>query len=262
MRGRDDDRISGYLDGELSEVELSQFKNDLSEDAALRDQLDQIAAVRGRLRTMGDVAAPFGFFERIVNRERRHRRVGALMGVAAIAAALLVLVSATPVAEPIEFVVGIDQLVAQHATASADMSSMIELDDDHKAHILGEADLSTMDLTVRHAVRTSDGTDWVQYGRKDGTMLSVFRQPGTLAAGWMPDDAEAMEMGGDDAWIMQRLGRDVLVAEHDSMVFTLVADDYDDLMNTMHHELPDASGGLSDDLSNAAMVVIDLFSFS
>jgi hypothetical protein len=259
---RGDDRISGYLDGELSGEEKRTFEHDLDADPTLRDQLDEIASVRDRLRAMGSVEAPLGFFDRILTRERRHRRVGVLAGVVALAAALLVVVSATPVAQPLEFVPGVDQLVAQHATASPDMSTMSSIDDVEQATMLDEADMAAMDLSMRHAVHTSNGTDWVQYERVDGTRLSVFSKPGSLELSEMPDDAEVMSMGDEQAFMMKREGRDVLVAQHDSTVFTVIADDHDDMMDTMGHRLPDESMGIGDHLSNAAMVVIDLFSFN
>jgi len=137
------------------------------------------------------------------------------------------------------------------------------MDHDDVAHVsmLGEPDLHAMDLSMRHAVR-ADGTDWVQYEGNDGAMLSVFRQPGRVDIDAMPEDAKEMEMGDDAAWMLKRDGRDVLVAQHDEMVFTVIADEHDSMMSTMEKQLPDASVSIDDRLRGAAMTVIDLFSFS
>lgn len=69
---RRDERLSAYLDGELSEAERARFENRLSQDPALRAELRAMHRTISLMRELPQVTAPRNFIlsESMVKRER------------------------------------------------------------------------------------------------------------------------------------------------------------------------------------------------
>ncbi|MEZ4320966.1 MAG: zf-HC2 domain-containing protein [Myxococcota bacterium] len=102
-----DERLSAYLDGELSEVERAQLEASLQSDPALRADLDALSEARSFFAQHGAVAAPEGFLEDLLAAVEEEPEVVQLAwyrrpfgvpieGLAVAAAALLVVWIALP----------------------------------------------------------------------------------------------------------------------------------------------------------------------
>jgi negative regulator of sigma E activity len=68
-----DERLSAYLDGELTDEEVAHLEAELARDAALRAQLSELEAVVRFLHDEGPVRAPLGFHSAVMARiEEEH----------------------------------------------------------------------------------------------------------------------------------------------------------------------------------------------
>ena len=68
-----DERLSAYLDGELSAEEAEQLEAELEADPSLRAELDRLNVVVSMLADEGPVRAPLGFHHAVMERvEREH----------------------------------------------------------------------------------------------------------------------------------------------------------------------------------------------
>jgi anti-sigma factor RsiW len=130
MNGHLGDELSALLDGELVADERRAAEAHLAACATCREELVATASTRAIVRGLPAVDAPFGFYERVIRRSGpvvpgvRRRGLAAVAAGAAAAVALLVL--ATPSAEPVD--PAVDVLVARHAaTASAGGDPVTEL---------------------------------------------------------------------------------------------------------------------------------------
>jgi len=61
-----DDRLSGYLDGELASTERAAVERLVAESGVWRAELDEVQFARNRLRGLPPREAPPGFFERLL----------------------------------------------------------------------------------------------------------------------------------------------------------------------------------------------------
>lgn len=118
----EDERLSAYLDDELTSSEIAELEADLARDPALRAELDTLRSLQGFLRSSAPVAAPPGFLEDVLALAAEEDNVVQLAwwrrpfgipleGLAVAAAALLVVyvalpTSGSPVAEPTEVAAG------------------------------------------------------------------------------------------------------------------------------------------------------------
>ncbi len=249
------ERVSAYLDGELYGDELAEFTDEMSRDAELAVEVAEIGAVRERLRNLGEVDPPFGYFERLVStRSRRARRGRVLAVVGAVAAAAIVFAGLTPLADPLRVVPALDDFVAEHAAADpGDMPAM----SDAELEAMPPMDTDGA-MEMMHAVHFDDGVDWVQYQGADGSMVSVFRQEGSLDDEDLPEDLAPMD---DDMWMGAGDGHEVAVVDAGDTVVTIVADEHDDLMHAMHLDMSGGDRSLATRARSAAQAVIELFSF-
>ena len=123
------DRLSALLDGELVADERRAAEAHLADCASCRDELAATASTRAMVRGLPAVDAPFGFYERVIRRSSPAtpgRRRGLASVAAGAAAAVALLVLATPSAEPVD--PAVDDLVARHAvSASAGGDPVTEL---------------------------------------------------------------------------------------------------------------------------------------
>ena len=118
-KGKMQSQLSAYLDGELDEAQLRRVENALEADAALRQELADLAAARNLLRGLPIESPPVDLVSRVLAEAERSQLVGAppaeavrrpsrWMRLAASAAMLLVaasvgmIVAATLFAPPVE----------------------------------------------------------------------------------------------------------------------------------------------------------------
>lgn len=226
-----DDRLSAWLDGELSATERADVDDELARSASLRAERDELAAVRGLVRSLPLVEPPFGFLERLgrpVNGSSRAtahatRRRAAGVVVVAAAAWLLILGFGAGV-DVLRVVPPLDALADRHATAYAAGGGFTEMPMD-EAKALGPA-MADMAL-----VAAWHDTEFVQlvYADAVGT-ISVFRRLGSLDSARMPADATAVEVGGMPAWSTEMHELEVVVVDAGDAVYTVVGD----MANTDH----------------------------
>jgi hypothetical protein len=230
-----DERLSAYLDGELTPTDVASLEADLVASPELATDLASLDRTRQLLRSMGDVEPTPGVFDPVVvsldakRRGRRARRLAApavaVLGVAAVWLLVLGVFSGTGVAR---LVPAVDDYVDRHASA-------IELVESDGFLAIDTADMPPMvdddtGLAMMGAYRRDDVMQAVY---SDGTHeLSVYREPGRVD--W--DSIEARggtvdEVDDDKMWHYEADGFAVVVVERRDHVVTVVADPgMDDMM--------------------------------
>jgi anti-sigma factor RsiW len=94
-----DDRISGYLDGELDPADRQAIERYLAASPEWRAELDEVSWARDALRALPVHEAPPGFWEaalapELADARARRRRLGRITGLSAAAAAVAAVVTA------------------------------------------------------------------------------------------------------------------------------------------------------------------------
>ena len=212
-----DERLSAYLDGELSEAERAEVEALLSASEPHRTALEELRWVKDSLAALPDVE-PVGDLRPAVQpiRTKRHtpKIAAAAAAVAAVAAAwLLVFVFASGV-DRIPAVPNVEQLAVAHADPTFTPMPPNEVDTPAPASIDGmdRAGVFQQDEVVQ--VRYSDGAH----------AISVFHQPGEIEWDSMPGHGEMMMMDDQPAWhgVVDRM--DVFVVQRGELMVTIVAD--------------------------------------
>jgi anti-sigma factor RsiW len=113
-RGHPTDRLSAYLDGELSPGDAAALEHHLQRCLACRAELDETGHVRQLLRALTRPEPPFRFVENLLIRPRRRVLPLAWAASAAAAIALGFLAAGTTQSPPPT----VDRLVQVHATST------------------------------------------------------------------------------------------------------------------------------------------------
>ncbi len=265
-----DDRISAFLDGELSATEADAFGAEAEANPGLAAELESFAAIRGLLRSGGQVAPRAGAIERIVaevsgtNSElapvvdiSTRRRVPTF---AAVAASFAIIASIVGGLGGSTTLPALGDLVARHSAAAA-AESMPPSDDDVMHEAIAQGPGVPGGFEIAHASREGSVTHLVFAG-PEGSMVSVFRQEGDTDVGMVGDEmgkGEVSDMGGHPMWTGSIGDNHVAVLEGDGYLWTVVGDADHDTMAVMMTDLPTRSSGLSERLRDAAEVVVDPF---
>ena len=238
------DRLSALLDGELSVADESQLVAQMEADTDLLAEFEAVSAARRLVRGLGSVDPPSDFVFRPADPVAevipmaRHRRRPWVLGAAAATVFFVVLGFATGIPGT-DIVPPIGDFVSQHAVAvealpetatSAEFTKMPMDQIDELGPSVG-----TMPMVAAYQ---SDDAMQLVYGGDDGN-ISVFRQDGQL-----PDEAvaqaEVMETERGPAYHLTVDGAEVVVIEHDGVIFTMVADhDHLDTAMEMVDQVPD-----------------------
>ena len=223
-RADGDERVSAYLDGEMSDEELAQFEADLEADTGLAAEVAGIASTRSALRSLPDVKPHRDLVELGPpdSPDKRRWAVGGMAAVAAVAAIWVLLALVVFSGGGSAIVPAFDDLVGQHESASA-----LETTDEFAPMERDEVDMAmkapdSVGGMEMGGVYQSDEVVQVVY--TDGTHnVSVFHQSGEVSWDDMPP-GDMMKMDGNQAWHSNMRGSDVVVVDSDDGIVTIVAD--------------------------------------
>ncbi|MFV1989342.1 MAG: hypothetical protein ACC652_01215 [Acidimicrobiales bacterium] len=215
--------LSALLDGELSQDQESYLHERLVSDVALRLELRAASTMRKAVRSLPLVDVPQGTLERPDNvfwlspaRNRRPspRRLPAV--VAAIAAVwVFVLVSVTP--GPAQAVPVVGSVNAHRASVASLASTPAVRPGAQSSFPQQIGDGLELRFVSRHGERVH-----LLYSSED-KQVSIFQQPGTLAAEKLPPGGSWLLVDGVRAWTWDDADLRVVVFERDDTVFTFVS---------------------------------------
>ncbi len=265
----DDDRLSAYLDDELSADERTEVDAALAADPALRSLLNELTAVKD-LVADSMIAPSSASVERMITAVESpddeqaaadanvlvfatRRRVPTF---AAVAASLVIIASVVGGVGGNRSIPAIGDLVARHEAAASVLESGTEMamDDDamHEMMDEGPAMPDSLDLTYAD----QDGTlVHAVFEAPDGSLLSVFRQNGDADLDEIGEEmgsGEIVDMGGHEMWATDMGQTHVAVIDGDGFTWTVVGDADDDHMMTMMSDLPGRTPSLGDRLDDLA----------
>ena len=253
-----DDRLSGYLDGELSDDEHQRLEIELDAGPDLRAELSSAREGRDLVRSLGPVIPPGDFvFEPssdgdevghdadVIPLAERRRARPWILGVAAATIFFLVLgfASGTGVADVVP---PVDELIDQHAAAAEAMPDEV-IDGPFVAMPMEDMDdegPAMPDMPMVAAYQSDDITQFL-YDTDHGA-ISVFRQDGNLVASALPG-SDPVPMVSGLAMVMSGDGSDVVVVERDDVVFTVVgATAEHEMVMTMAEAVPETDRSVID----------------
>ena len=221
----DDERISAYLDGELDASAREHFEAEMAASPSLHQAVSELGHLRVQVRSLGPEEPPFGLFERMVRPQRARRRYllrGA--GVAAVAAAVLLVIGVFSGTGGAGIVPALSDYVDQHASAleSGEPIAGFALMDRGSA-MRSAPDMSPMQLTAAYH---GAGADQYIYDGGAMGMVSIFVQRGRCDFDKLPA-GETMTLSGTAAWHSPSLGGQsvvVRVAQRGGkdMIYTVV----------------------------------------
>ena len=224
-----DDRVSAYLDDELSEDERARFESELEQNPELAAEVEATSSTKAALRALPPVEprrnlvelGPAGASHKPNSGQRRWVASGVAL-VGAVAAVWLLMALVVFSGGGSALVPALDDLVGQHelAAAQATADDFVPMERDEVDMAMKAPDeIGGMEMG---GVFQSD--DVVQVVYTDGTHnVSVFHQSGEVAWDDMPP-GEMMSMAGDQAWHSTMHGSDVVVVGSADGVVTIVAD--------------------------------------
>jgi hypothetical protein len=264
---------------------------------------DLLERVRRMVRDLPEVDPPFGFYERLASPRRRARWYGpgAVGAFVAAAAAIVLIVGLTPVADSI--VPPVNAYAERHmhmiTPAPTQGPSGASPADPRPGGSLPSAGSVTPGSAVLPPVTSARSTtggsfDAVPaadldrmgapaqvggtYTRMGGYQsdagvlhvmysngkveISVYEQSGTVAWDALPSSGSRLSVGGDDAWAMNSDREEVMVVERDTTVYTVVAVGGHDEMMTVVQALPDPPPpSMVDRAHQACRSVVEHFGF-
>ncbi len=263
-----DDRLSAYLDGELSPEEADALRAELDSSPELRAELARVDQARDWVRALPAVEIPADFefvpaarptvssppadeaepassapLAPVVSLDSRRWRRRAMSVVSAAAVFFLVLGFASGL-PGVKIVPAVDGYIDRHAAASEAMPApavddvyaavdMDDMDDMDDMPDLG----SVVDEPMMGAYRSADVLH-VLYG-DESSVVSVFREHGSLDVDGL-GPADRMDMDGGEAWHVRTDAAEVFVTERDGVVYTVVSSAADvDMAMKMTDGLPD-----------------------
>ncbi len=230
--------LSALLDGELTPDEETRVERFIADSPAVQEELAAVAAVRSLVRDLPAVDPPFGFYERMLRpagsaRGRRHTGIKVISAVAVAAAAFVLVIGVTPVADSVVPPVAAfaDRHVQMDPTTAASGAGPQTADPASGDFTPVPADeLDDMGAPAElagqfHRVSgyQSGGTRTVHLVYSDGhVMVSVYEQAGLvswdrLSGGTMVD------LDGEPAWTSERDQEAVMVVERGPVVYTVIA---------------------------------------
>jgi hypothetical protein len=259
----DDDRVSAYLDDELSSEERRGFEEELAASPELAAQVRSVGSLRSALRDLPEVEPPMD----LVAEGRRRRRVARArrttrpaMAIVAVAAAwFLVLGFGAGSALP-RVVPALDDLVDAHAAAASGVPiGFAEMD----MAMMGEDHPGTLGDGMELAAVFARG-QLVLLSYSDGEhAVSVFEQPGVVDWKEMPDGGEMKPMADDSmSWTKAMEGTEVMVVSSGDTVLTVVADPGMGPMTDAVMSMADGDGdgpSITERLRRAAADVVGMF---
>jgi anti-sigma factor RsiW len=222
--------LDAYLDDELSADERSAVDSLLARSPQARAELDDIDRVRSLVRGLPDVPVPFGFYERITRRRRRVPGLAAAT-VGAVAAAVVLILAVTPVADRVA--PPVEDLATRHAMLASATGEMPAGYEPMPMEDSGETPAPPALANGFERMAAYDAPEGMHLVYALGaTRVSVFEQFGRLSWSELPDDGERVTLDGSDAWAMEmptaqpddprQVTDSVVVLERDGMVITVV----------------------------------------
>jgi hypothetical protein len=294
--------LNALLDGELSPSEEAEVRAYVDRTPEAQVDLDDLARVRSWVRDLPAVDPPFGFYDRLVSPRSRARRYGprAVGAFVAAAAAIIVIVGITPVADSV--VPPVNAYAERHmhmitpaATQTPGGASPTDPPRAGSSTTIAPAAGSAVLPPVTSARPTTGGTFAAvaagdldrmgapaqvggSYTRMGGYQsdagvlhvmysngaveISVYEQSGTVAWDALPSSGSRLSVGGDDAWAMNSDREEVMVVERDTTVYTVVAVGGHDEMMAVVQALPDPPPpSMVDRAHQACRSVVEHFGF-
>ncbi|MGY9071496.1 MAG: anti-sigma factor family protein [Acidimicrobiales bacterium] len=255
-----DERLSAYLDGELSADEASEIRLLLESSALARAEFEAVTEarefVRGlpllepppdvvRMLRRGSPLAPV----RSSGKPARTRLSAIAISAVATAAFWGVVVGTTGFSASVS---SVDTVVAAH-------SSVIPTD----AVAVDSAEMDNMPMpseppgmTLVHVERLGRATHAMY---SDGAQqVSVFAEPGRVDWSAM-SVGDRVEIGGDPGWHGSIEGYDVVVVQRGRNVFTIVAETSDEMMDMGESMTVDEKTSIGDRVRDAADNLVQTF---
>ena len=243
------ERLSAYLDGELTDDERRQLEIELGAEPQLAAELEATASIRTMLRDLPMVEPTRGIFERPIAQqsnvvdlgsERNRRRTkwaATAAGVASMAAVWMLILGVFSGTSLTRVLPAVDQYVDRHAAAQEIADGFEIMEPMPKTDMPADAaEDGTMPMT---AAFHKDDVVHLRYGDGDHS-LSVYSEPGEADWDALGERGGEMDtMANEPAWhYVTTDGIDVVVIERDDHVITMVAaPEMHEAMETMASDL-------------------------
>lgn len=274
------DLLSGLLDDELDTATAAAVAAHLEWCDACADELGGVRGIRVAVRSLPTIEPPEGFWRslqveptetataadrgEVVELPRRARRVAMANAAASIAAAaaLLVWVAASPVADPVE--PAVDGAVALHSSAVATWGrqGLAPASIPGRPDAVPEPFVAPVSLEGGYRLVGSfeeeSGMHLLYESGQHG--LSVFERPGRCDFDALPPGGRRLRVGGRDGWRLETPGIDgrVVVVDDDGVFFVVVGDEGGDAVEAAAASLPGPAGRpMAARLRGAASAALD-----
>ncbi len=278
--------LSSFLDGELTPAETAEVRAFVDRHPDAQLELEGLAQVRSWVHDLPPVDPPFGFYERMLQPQKRSRRLGTKLGAAvgAAAAAVVLLVGVTPLTDRVAPPVNAYAERHMHMVApAADPATVPGTEPGMTAPAPtvpaasrpGAESFTAMpaDDLDRHGVPAVLVTGYRRMGGYVGdggvmhlmytngaVVVSVYEQSGSVAWDALPAAGTRMQVGSMPAWDMSSDREEVLVVERGTTVYTLVAVDAHDAMVGVVTAMPEPPApSMADRAHQASRTVVSSF---
>ncbi len=268
------DRISAWLDNELSHNEARLLASEMAADPELAAEADLLAEVRDLVRSQAQITAPDEVFERVcaavgadqtavaerppLGGMRGRRRVPTF---AAVAATLVIVAGVVGGVGGSTTLPAVGDLVARHSAAAA--GDPMPPSDEGALHDAMTGGLAAMPGGYEITQAWQDDTlTHLVFAGPDDSMVSVFRQAGNTDVDMVGDEmaeGEVGDVGGVSMWSGSVGDAHVAVLDGDGYLWTAVGDTDHDTMMVMMSDLPARRRGVLERLRDAADAVVDPF---
>lgn len=245
--------LSALVDGELGPDERRGVDEHLAGCDSCRHEVAALERARELLRSLPELDPPVDFIEAIVRRRHRLLVRGTLGAFAAAVVVAVVALSSDVLPEP-RVEPELAALATEHATTAVtapDTRSASATFDD--VAVVNE--VAGFELV---AVRSADDVVHAMY-RRDGDVVSLFRQAGAVDWGSLPDEGSRLTVGERDVW--QAADASSTVVDADGAVLTLVGGDPAVRIELASEVVEAPSPGWWDRAHDAAQTVLGAFDF-
>jgi hypothetical protein len=265
--GHLDELLTAYLDGEVDPDERAEVEAHLATCAFCRAELEEERAVRGAVRDLPPVDAPFGLYERLLRdgpepeaKPRKRRIKFGLANLVATAAAWVLVLGIANFRSNGSVDPAPAGYVAAHASVLPDFPHSSASKQQAEAYDPPDVLAGTYELA---GVSYVNGIPQLVYTDGQRT-LSMFVQPGHLNEAALPSDAQPVQVNGAAAWQVPTDQGEVVFLQRPGVVVVIVGPATDEAASdvaTSSGPKADQSESVMDHVRGAAEGLLETFGF-
>lgn len=258
------DRASALLDGELDEHEAAAWQAHADACELCTRTLQRTAYARQAVRSMAMVEVPFGVFERLdttagsthLGTRRRKRWTFGAANVAGAAAAWVLVLSGATLSEPGSVAPSVGATLSDHQRAEASVA-MPTLDE--ATALSNEFRMPSTAARYELAEVSIEGRSMRATYTDGFDVVSVFREPGELAWGELPEEVTEVRVGNGTGALIDDGQLSVLFVERAPWVYAVVAPTESGVIEEIAEAMPTKDTSLGDRIGDAARSLVDCF---